>query len=95
MFTFIKTNTEPQHVQSYLSCSVCGPRAFVAPADVFSHAMQTGESHIHLVGSGYALNHLAYYADTDWLSRLTTQLDIRGCGGLFFFFFKLRRDQFL
>lgn len=73
MFTFIKRNTESRHVQSYLSCSQCSPSAFVAPADVFSHAMQTLKSHIHLVGSGFVLNHPAYSKDTDWLPRLTTQ----------------------
>lgn len=73
MFTFIKTNAEQQHAQSYLSRSECSPNAFVATADVFSHAMQTIKSDIHLVGSGFVLNHPAYYTDTDWLPRLTTQ----------------------
>lgn len=67
MFTFIKANTESQNVKCYLSCSECSPSVFVAPADVFSHTMQTVKSNIHLVGSGFVLNHPEYCADADWL----------------------------
>lgn len=46
-------------MQSYLSCSEYSPSAFVATSDVFARAMETIKSTIHLVGSGFVLNHPA------------------------------------